>query len=1483
MNTSRGSQTDPLDAVVEAIVQRCRQGERPSLDEYTQRYPDLADRLRQVFPALMIIEVFGSVGGPATGPAVPAADRIAPPARLGDYRLLREVGRGGMGVVYEAVQESLNRHVALKVLSPVVARRGLFLERFRREARAAARLHHTNIVPVYGVGEEEGTCYYAMQFIQGQALDAVLQDVRRLRSGVAAPAGAEAPTGSVGSVVVAQGLLTGDFHDAAPPEVTETHGLQPAGLPESHSSLGSQPETAYYRSIARLGVQAAEALAYAHGQGVLHRDVKPSNLLLDTQGTLWVTDFGLAKADDSDDLTHTGDLVGTLRYMAPERFEGKADVRSDVYALGVTLYEMLTLRLPFTAADRAALVGQISHTPPLPPRQFAALLPRDLETIVLKAMAREPSARYAGAAQLADDLRRFLENRPIKARRSSTTEHFRRWCRRNPALATLAGTVAALLVLITAISVTAALQYRSQLQRAETAEKAEKTASQEALTRLWNSYLVQARAGRMSRQPGQRFASLRAIQEALRLPVPEGHSKDELRTEAIACLLLPDLELEQEWGSWTEKSSGFAVNRSFERYARGDLHGNVSVRRVADDAELFRLPGDGVVDNYGGLAFSPDGRFLHHRCSTIRGPHARLWRLDGPRPASLPVENYHGYAFAPDSPQFAAAYPGDSIRLYDLNTGRELRRFPLAWAYVRQLCWNPRQPLLAVDCGSGYRLLDLATGNARPEVPVPGGVSWMDWHPDGRVLAVGGNELDRLNIYLYDTATGRPTLPPLIGHRTQGIVLRFNHAGDRLLSTDWSSNWRLWDTRTGQQLLTLPTSGTRLDFRLDDRLISATLARPRLQFVRFQAGEELCTVVSRGPHSKAYMGRSTPAPLDPEGRLMAVNTHDGIALLDLLRGEEVARLPLSSNAPVLFEASGALLTHGSNGTLRWPVLTEPATGRRRYGPPQRLYVPIPQTVPDAGSSPDGQVLALPRLGGAVVLHRSSKRTVQLVPQQDSHCCAVSPDGHWVAVATFQDVEESGVLVWNADTGKLAKTLPMESGSQVHFSPDGRWLLTSAGRYRLWKLGTWEEGPSLSGPTVPGMGAYAAFSADGLLALSDAPSAVRLVAPTTGREIARLSIAEPTRLMPQRFTPDSTRLVCLGSENNAVYIFNLRLIREQLAEMGLDWDAPAYPPARAGRGSPDPAPQPLAAEFVGVELATDAAKMRQYQIQLQTLRLWANPFDTRTYLERGRLRYEDQAWQPAHADFDIAFRLDPTLWQARHNRALTAAQLGRWQQARDDADASLRQHPEETGMVRIRAQACQKLGEHQKALGDLTWLLGRFPNSPSLYTERVVSYAALGKQAEADADRKKVLALLPDDASALNARAWQLLVGDGLRDPALALELARKAVRLRPSHECWNTLGVAYYRNERYPEAVASLEKSRAGRTEHLAHDLFFLAMCHQRLGDPVRARQDFDRAIRWIEDNQAKLDAGERKEQAEFRAEAEKVLQLQQGSSGVSR
>jgi serine/threonine protein kinase len=609
---------DPVEELAEEFLARFRRGVRPALTEYTQKYPELAADIRDLFPALVVMEEAGpqDAGPGACGPA--AADGRAL-ERLGDYRILREVGRGGMGIVYEAVQEALGRHVALKVLPYQAAADPVRLQRFRREARAAARLHHTNIVPVFDVGEFGGTHYYAMQFIQGQGLDEVVQELHRLRApqrerrGVSPPA-AEKPSLTTS---LAGALLNGQF--AAPAEADESQPgaadvpaastpTMPATLAEtgdrlaearradaaplSSSEFSTESDFHFYRSVARVGLQAAEALAYAHGQKVLHRDIKPSNLLLDLQGAVWITDFGLAK-EEGDDLTKTGDLVGTLRYMAPERFSGVADARGDVYGLGATLYELLTLRPVCTEADRPRLMRELLHQEPPRPRKLDPRVPRDLETIVLKALAKEPGRRYPTEADLAEDLRRFLADRPIRARRASVGERAWRWCRRNPVVASLTGLIAGLVLTVVALAVLDAERLRKEERL--TLDQLHKTQEAEgkATRRLYRSLVEQARVSRLSRRVGQRFKTLETLQEAVRLARQLELSEEdfrELRNEAIACLALPDLRVAREWQFAPTDVITMDVDETGTYYARSDARTSVRVCRVADDREVFCPP-----------------------------------------------------------------------------------------------------------------------------------------------------------------------------------------------------------------------------------------------------------------------------------------------------------------------------------------------------------------------------------------------------------------------------------------------------------------------------------------------------------------------------------------------------------------------------------------------------------------------------------------------------------------------------------------------------------------------------------------------------------------------------------------------------------------------------------------------------------------------------------------------------------------------------
>jgi eukaryotic-like serine/threonine-protein kinase len=377
-------------------------------------------------------------GSHFAGRKEPLGQRRRLPAVVG-FQIIRQIGQGGMGVVYEAIELALGRRAALKVLLAQCAST-TSIERFHREARAAAKLHHTNIVPVFGVGEDEGQLYYVMQFIESESLDQIFDRLAR----------------SVSS----------------------------AGVHSNSAALSTEgPDPIYFRTIARIGFQVAEALAYAHEQGILHRDIKPANLLLDAHGSAWVTDFGLAKVFDGEvGLTQTGDTVGTLRYMAPERFDGRSEPRSDVYSLGVTLYELLTLRPLFTESSTAKLIERVKNDDPAPLRRLDRRIALDLETIVQKAMAKEPLARYASAAALAEDLRRFLGNEPVVARPLGPLARLARWCRRQPKLAAAFGLAAASLVLATGLSIALAWsQYRAaaRLRGAQALTLAQKALAEE--------------------------------------------------------------------------------------------------------------------------------------------------------------------------------------------------------------------------------------------------------------------------------------------------------------------------------------------------------------------------------------------------------------------------------------------------------------------------------------------------------------------------------------------------------------------------------------------------------------------------------------------------------------------------------------------------------------------------------------------------------------------------------------------------------------------------------------------------------------------------------------------------------------------------------------------------------------------------------------------------------------------------------------------
>jgi serine/threonine protein kinase len=414
--------TDPrLLEVSREYLSELESGSAPDRNRYLLKYPELKEEIEECLDGVDLAFTLQK----SSKPAAPFA--IGTDAQpLGDFRIVKEIGRGGMGIVYEATQLSLGRHVALKVLPFAASLDERHLQRFRLEAQAAAQLHHNNIVPVYAVGCDRGTHYYAMQLINGQPISPELFDS-------VVPKKTDVPHNST--------LV--DVHTKANERMTTIHSLQ--------------KYRDRYRTIAALVAQVADALEYAHSCGVVHRDVKPGNLLLDAYGKVWITDFGLAHVAANNHVTQTGDLVGTLRYMSPEQASGQrgvVDHRSDIYSLGATLYELLTRKPIYDGQDRQTLLHQILNEDCKPPRQSDPAIPIELETIVLKATQHAPADRYTSAEALAADLRRYLDEIPILAKRPTMIDKVRKWMRRHPsAVASIFFTLA---ICVIALGVTAA-------------------------------------------------------------------------------------------------------------------------------------------------------------------------------------------------------------------------------------------------------------------------------------------------------------------------------------------------------------------------------------------------------------------------------------------------------------------------------------------------------------------------------------------------------------------------------------------------------------------------------------------------------------------------------------------------------------------------------------------------------------------------------------------------------------------------------------------------------------------------------------------------------------------------------------------------------------------------------------------------------------------------------------------------------------------
>lgn len=1026
-----------------------------------------------------------------------------PPKRVGDYELICEIGRGGMGIVYEAHQPGLSRNVALKMLRRTGETQAEDLARLRNEAESIARLDHPAIVAVHDMGSSDGQFWFTMQLVGGKNLSHYASHFR------------DDPIAAV-----------------------------------------------------RIVQKIAEAVEHAHRRGILHRDLKPGNILLDEQGRPHVSDFGLARRVDYDSsLTQTGAILGTPSYLAPEQLADPRGVTTaaDVYGLGAILYFLLTGRPPIVADSIFEAIDKIRNQSIAPPSRWNQLVTQDLDAVCGLCLEKHSDDRYPSADALVKDLHRLLEGKPVEARAISAWERLNRWRRLNPGLAWLSASVVTLLLLLVIGSTMAAVM----LATAKIELEGEKHAT---LRNLYEARKQQARAARFSRRPGQRVDAITAVQEAAQLIAPLNLPESErvaLRNIQIGAMQLVDLVNDQPRTTGVVSPDGqwnLRPGRDMRSMQLTNLETGLP-------GQQLNVQGPGKIDWRNRLMhtwFSRDGRYLAERIVHEGAGAIQVWRIDRSEPILVsdraPTRNGARYAFSRDSKYVGFRING-RLKVRRLGDGKEVLDTNAPGHEGITFAYHSNQ--LAIYGDGTIRILDFLTGETVRQFDTIEEVGLAEWSPDDRFIVgrQNNNNPGQKDLHVWDSVSG--AYRTISGNDSNVEFFDFHPSRAIVATTSWDGTARLWSLDDQYELLQL--DGFIYHFTHGGRRLGIRTPSGSEQW-RVEVPEEYREL---RPPDPVAIGLAKPPVLTnekvqgvaihPDGRLMVGGNFNTLYAWDLTTYECIAG-SAQPGADAQFSHDGRhLFTVGQEYGEVFVHTVEKTTNKLStnysIGKPRRL-----ESSKFAAAPPVSQSRASIDFCTRWYTESSSETVFvydmqypRLIPVQigktDAALPAVSPDGKLLAVGYWHGLN---VDLFDVATSQLLKTFKTGQ-AKVAFSPDGQMLaINEPGRCTVYEVETWERlyqsSPDLS-HTLP---RAVTFSPDSSILAFDPGSRrdIRLVATEDFRELATVRFPNRRNMVNHiDFSPDGSKL--FEASGDVVQMWDLRLIRQKLGE--LDWSLPPIAP------------------------------------------------------------------------------------------------------------------------------------------------------------------------------------------------------------------------------------------------------------------------------------------------------------------------------------